>query len=214
MTITREPYKAFAERVDGLILPAPVGSHPALDFCNTEAGWGTPEPGDYLRSYEYVVAWAKGAGLVEHDLSDRIRRRASRNHAEASRALEEARAFRNSLHTVVLKPRPGADWDRVAALVGEAAASAVLKPGAHTATWELPERIGMRLPLLALARSAGELLASDEVASVRPCPGNHCGWLFLDRKGSRRWCTMSTCGNRAKARRFAQRQRSRPGIAH
>jgi predicted RNA-binding Zn ribbon-like protein len=214
MTITREPYKAFAERVDGLILPAPVGGHPALDFCNTEAGWGTPEPGDYLRSYEYVVAWVKGAGLIEHDLSDRIRRRAARNHAEASGALEEARAFRNSLHSVLLKPKPGADWDRVAALVREGAVSAVLKPGAHTAIWELPERIGMRLPLLALARSAGELLTSEEVASVRPCPGNHCGWLFLDRKGSRRWCTMSTCGNRAKARRFAQRQRSRPGIAH
>ena len=131
MTITREPYKAFAERVDGLILPAAVGGHPALDFCNTEAGWGTPEPGDYLRSYEYVVAWAKGAGLVEHDLADRIRRRAARNTAEASRALEEARAFRNSLHTVLLRPRPGADWDRVAALVREGAADAVLKPGAH-----------------------------------------------------------------------------------
>src|SRR5262245_46287251 len=148
MTITREPYKAFAERVDGLILPAPVGGHPALDFCNTEAGWGTPEPGDSLRSYEYVVTWAKGAGLVGHDPADRIRRRAARNTAEASRALEEARAFRNSLHHVLLKPRPGVDWDRVAALVGEGTAAATLKPGVPAATWELPERVGMRLPLL------------------------------------------------------------------
>ena len=162
-----------------------------------------------------MVAWAKGAGLVEHDLSDRIRRRAARNIGRGISGRSRKRAaFRNSLHTVLLKPRPGADWDRVAALVGEGAASAVLKPGAHGAIWELPERIGLRLPLLALARSAGELLTSDEVASVRSCPGNHCGWLFLDRKGSRRWCTMSTCGNRAKARRFAARQRSRPGIAH
>jgi predicted RNA-binding Zn ribbon-like protein len=214
MTITREPYKAFAERVDGLILPAPVGGHPAVDFCNTLAGWGWPDPGDYLRSYEYVVVWAKGAGLVEFDLSDRIRRRAARNHAEASRALEEAQAFRNSLHNVLLQPKPGADWDHVAALVGEGAAAAVLRPGAHGASWELPERIGMRLPLLALARSAGELLTSDDVASVRFCPGNHCGWLFLDRKGHRRWCTMSTCGNRAKARRFAARQKSSPPVGH
>src|SRR5439155_20108005 len=142
--------KAFAERVAGLTLPGPGGGPPALDFCNTEAGLGTPEPGDYLRSYEYVVAWAKGAGLIEHELSDRIRRRAARNHAEASRALEEARAFRNSLHTVLLKPRHGADWYRVAALVGEGTAAAVLEPGARTAIWELPERIGTRLPLLAL----------------------------------------------------------------
>src|SRR5215470_13837617 len=143
MTITREPYKAFAERVDGLILPAAVGGHPALDFCNTQAGWDTPEPGDYLRSYEYVVTWAKGAGLVEHDLADRLRRRAARNTAEASRALEEAQAFRNSLHHVLLRPGPGAHWDRVASLIEEAACAAVLKPGVATATWELPERTGL-----------------------------------------------------------------------
>jgi predicted RNA-binding Zn ribbon-like protein len=30
-----------------------------------------------------------------------------------------------------------------------------------------------------------------------------CGWLFVDesRNGSRRWCSMKDCGNRAKARR-------------
>src|SRR5262249_4090400 len=166
MTITREPYKAFAERVDGLILPAPVGGHPALDFCNTLAGWGWPDPGDYLRSYEYVVTWAKGAGLVEHDLADRIRRRAARDTTEASRALEEAQAFRNSLHHVLLQPKPGAEWDEVASLVQEGTSAGVLKPGARTATWELPERTGLRLPLLALARSAGELLTSDQVAMV------------------------------------------------
>jgi predicted RNA-binding Zn ribbon-like protein len=207
MSIQRVPYKAFAERVDGLVLPRAVSGHPALDFCNTEAGWDTPEPGDYLKSYEYVVAWAKGAGLVEHDVSDRVRSRATRSRTEASRALDESRAFRNSLHGILLAPGPGPDWDRVAALVEEAARAALLKPGRDAGAWELPERIGLRLPLLALARAAGELLTSGDVASVRSCPGNHCGWLFLDRRGSRRWCTMSTCGNRAKARRFTQRHR-------
>ncbi|TAL94280.1 MAG: hypothetical protein EPN73_18145 [Paraburkholderia sp.] len=30
-----------------------------------------------------------------------------------------------------------------------------------------------------------------------------CSWLFLDlsRSRSRRWCSMATCGNRAKAQR-------------
>jgi len=208
MTISRVPYKPFAEKVDGLILPRGVSGHPALDFCNTEAGWGTPEPGDYLRSYEYVVAWAKGAGLVGHDLSDRIRRRAARSAGEASRALDESRAFRNSLHAVLLKPRPGAEWNRVASLVAEGTSAAVLTPGRGAATWELPEGIGMRLPLLALARSAGELLTSDDVRSVRSCPGNHCGWLFLDRSNARkrRWCSMADCGNRNKARNFYRRE--------
>src|ERR671930_579256 len=56
--------------------------------------------------------------------------------------------------------------------------------------------------------SAAELLTSGPLERVRECPGDDtCGWLFLDtsRNGSRRWCDMRTCGNRAKARRYYRR---------
>jgi len=38
------------------------------------------------------------------------------------------------------------------------------------------------------------------VTRVRDCANPHCGVLFLDssRPGTRRWCSMDTCGNRAK----------------
>jgi predicted RNA-binding Zn ribbon-like protein len=60
-----------------------------------------------------------------------------------------------------------------------------------------------------LAHSAAELLASSERARVRLCEGEDCGWLFLDtsRNGARHWCDMKDCGNRAKVRRFRERQR-------
>ena len=37
-----------------------------------------------------------------------------------------------------------------------------------------------------------------------------CFWLFLDttRNRSRQWCSMTSCGNREKARRHYQRQRA------
>lgn len=61
----------------------------------------------------------------------------------------------------------------------------------------------------AIARSAADLLTSDDLARVRRCPGEACGWLFLDtsRNGSRQWCDMRICGNRAKARHFRERAR-------
>jgi predicted RNA-binding Zn ribbon-like protein len=40
---------------------------------------------------------------------------------------------------------------------------------------------------------------------VHTCPS--CGWLFLDPRGRRRWCSMATCGNRAKVRAHAARAR-------
>ena len=62
-------------------------------------------------------------------------------------------------------------------------------------------------------RSAVELLTSDQLDRVKECPGlADCGWLFFDtsKNGSRRWCSMEGCGNRAKGRRHYQRTRAVP----
>ena len=58
-----------------------------------------------------------------------------------------------------------------------------------------------------ITRSAVSLLTSDRLSRVRQCSGESCTWLFLDtsRNGLRRWCDMQACGNRAKVRRFRQR---------
>lgn len=61
--------------------------------------------------------------------------------------------------------------------------------------------------LFPVARAAATLLTSPDLARARKCAGDGCGWLFIDksRNQSRRWCDMSDCGNRAKARRHYQR---------
>jgi predicted RNA-binding Zn ribbon-like protein len=58
----------------------------------------------------------------------------------------------------------------------------------------------------ATALSALSLLAPDKVERIRICA--NCGWLFLDRSrnGSRRWCDMTVCGNRQKAKRHYNRR--------
>ena len=45
---------------------------------------------------------------------------------------------------------------------------------------------------------------------VRKCANPECVLWFLDtsKNGSRRWCSMEACGNRAKVGRFNQRQRT------
>jgi len=45
---------------------------------------------------------------------------------------------------------------------------------------------------------------------VKACPGSGCAWVFVDRSrnGSRRWCDMAECGNRAKGAAFRARTRS------
>ena len=47
---------------------------------------------------------------------------------------------------------------------------------------------------------------------LKVCPADDCQWAFYDRSRnrSRTWCEMEDCGNRAKARAYRERQRSRP----
>jgi predicted RNA-binding Zn ribbon-like protein len=50
--------------------------------------------------------------------------------------------------------------------------------------------------------SAADLLTRAD-RRVRRCANEACLWLFIDesKAGTRRWCDMSSCGNRAKSRR-------------
>jgi predicted RNA-binding Zn ribbon-like protein len=61
-----------------------------------------------------------------------------------------------------------------------------------------------------IVESAADSLTTGELARVRRCGDPRCTRVFLDatRNGSRRWCDMSTCGNRAKAARFRARDRT------
>ena len=56
----------------------------------------------------------------------------------------------------------------------------------------------------AIGQSAIDLLTdADELEMIRECPGEDCGYLFRDTsRGRRRWCSMKTCGNQAKAARY------------
>ena len=65
----------------------------------------------------------------------------------------------------------------------------------------------------ALARIADPLvreLADGHPDRIRVCASDTCRWVFYDgsRSGRRRWCDMTTCGNRAKAARHRAKSKT------
>lgn len=66
-------------------------------------------------------------------------------------------------------------------------------------------------PLLDVIATSALILLTDpqEMKRIKLCPGDDCGWLFLDetKNARRRWCMMETCGNRAKAARHYAKRR-------
>jgi predicted RNA-binding Zn ribbon-like protein len=196
--------------VRDLRLPICVGGHPALDFCNTRAGWGEPRESyrEWLESYDQFAYWAWHAGLIGEDDAVRLRQSAGRAASRAKAVLTEARRLRTVLYSAALNPEDTHALSVVTGYTRKAALQARLRP-ARVPRWEIPAAAGLELPLLVVARAAGELLTSENVVFVKACPGHGCGWLFLDRTGRRRWCSMSACGNRAKVAAYARRQRGR-----
>jgi len=65
----------------------------------------------------------------------------------------------------------------------------------------------------ALGRLVAALYAAmqdEDWQRLKLCGSQTCRWAFYDRSRnhSSRWCTMASCGNRAKARRFRRKQRA------
>ncbi|MEV0732486.1 CGNR zinc finger domain-containing protein [Polymorphospora sp. NPDC050346] len=211
--------------VDGYPMPVLLGGHPALDFCNTWAGWDTPPTPDqpptpdapptpdrpdqdWLGDFDRLAVWAGHAGLLSPDTVRRLRDAGHLDPAGARQAVDDARRLRSALHDVLLDPTDEAAFRHVAAQARRAAGHAVLENGPDgVARWTLPADTGPALPVLAAARAGADLLSTPERTRIRACPGEMCGWLFLDPRGRRRWCSMAACGNRAKVRAYASRHR-------
>jgi predicted RNA-binding Zn ribbon-like protein len=198
----------YYEVVEGIRLPARLGGHPALDFCNTWAGWDGQDAGDYLKDYHHLTLWAGSRGLLTPEHVASLGSLSARRVRAAAAVLDRARGFRADLYRVLRDGAVARAWDSVAGEIHTAASAIRLRPAGQAIGWEIGSQTGLTAPLLAAAWSAGELLTSPDRSLVRACPGPGCGWLFLDRSGRRRWCTMATCGNREKARRFAARHRT------
>jgi predicted RNA-binding Zn ribbon-like protein len=189
--------------VDGVPIPDAVGNHPALDFCNTRAGWGTAAPKEYLTQPSVLVLWARETGLVT--LADVARH----GDADPDAVLDRALRLRESLYVCALRSGARSDWELVSAEATRARSAAVLTPGGaeEPACWRVDPALGpVEAALVAVAAAAEDLLTSRLSTVVTACPGEGCGWLFADPRRRRRWCSMAACGNRAKARRYAERR--------
>ena len=62
----------------------------------------------------------------------------------------------------------------------------------------------LALPLTRSLLAITNLLSFQSKGKIRQCEGDPCGGYFLDqsRAKPRRWCSMDSCGNRAKVKRF------------
>lgn len=189
-----------------------------LDFSNTVATH-PPTPDAVqdppLLAYPDLLEWVRQAGLL--DDHSRLRLAAlARDWPVAARAVfDRAVVLREGIYRLCLAClEPGSapaprDTALLEGLLPEAVAHSRLRSAARVYEWVWEGMdANLEAPLWPIAISAVRLLASADAARVQRCASDRCDWLFIDtsRNHSRRWCSMSGCGNRAKARRhYAKR---------
>ncbi|MFW6691868.1 BTAD domain-containing putative transcriptional regulator [Streptomyces sp. MAR4 CNX-425] len=194
---------AYAVRIEHVRLPLHTSGNPALEFCNTWAGWGGGfrTGAEWLTGYRALAVWAGHLALVEDWLVTRLLKQAEQRPADARAALTEARELRTAVHDCLVDPADRRAFAHVARTAEDAARAAefVLDEDG-LGRWRLRAAAGLRLPVLAVARSAADLLGDPQRFTVTACPSPDCGWLFLDAPGRRRWCSLGTCAVREGAR--------------
>jgi predicted RNA-binding Zn ribbon-like protein len=206
--------------VSGQLVPDAVSGHVALELANTRAGWGSATPREYLVSYDALAVWAGDVGLLTAYETREVRRLGREQRDDAGRVVVETIAVRESWYALATACQRGVDLlRRDLDAVGSAAARAatVSRLVVHADGRVLPDggsvrASGVRLPLDRAAAVAAQMLATGDVVDAAACAGRGCGWLFFDPAHRRHWCIMAVCGNRAKARAFAERQRAAAGL--
>ena len=187
-----------------------------LDFANT-VGDRPRLHKEKLTEYADLLRWAEQAGVLGPSDRQELERKAARREERSRRAFHHAVELREAIYrtfsALAAGDRPGA-----AQLAPLNAALLESLPHLRLESTESGYQWGwsglgesLDTPLWPVIRSAAELLTSPEIAQIRECASETCSWLFIDRSRTkrRRWCDMSTCGNRAKARRHYQRLKSR-----
>jgi predicted RNA-binding Zn ribbon-like protein len=193
-----------------------VGGDLCLDFTNTVGGKRGVIARENLHVYRDFLSWSQQAGVVDSLRAERLARLAAERPEEASEVLKRAVELREAIYRIfaaIVERSAPADAD-LARLNSELApALCRLQVGAaeHGFDWQwADDELRLEHPLGLVARAAAELLTNrEDLAHVRRCEGDTCGWLFLDssKNHSRRWCDMRDCGNRAKVRRHRLKQK-------
>ena len=173
------------------------GGHRTIDLTATLQGRLRDTPRELLNTPDDLVRWLAAAGLgCAPD--------ATGKDVETARTLREA-IFALAGHHDGDASAARATLNRLAAGVP---AVPVLQDNARLSLTGNAEAL-----LVTLAREAVQLLGGREASRIRQCQSLTCTIFFVDnsRKGDRRWCSMSACGNKAKVAEF--RQRRNPGAA-
>jgi predicted RNA-binding Zn ribbon-like protein len=188
-----------------------------LEFVNTVAWRQADVPEDRLPSPPALLDWYSGTATLDACVTARLRTSWEERPQDARTAYRQALALREAIYQafrsrIYSEPLPEAALRTLNRALADAPPRTRLVPSGDGLAWSLGAAapVSPSVLLAPIAWSAADLLTGPRLHRVRQCADERgCGWLFLDesRAGTRRWCSMGDCGNRAKAHRHYMRSK-------
>ena len=202
----------MSEQCDQLFLF--IGNHLCLDFINTRVVQ-EGRPVDFLNRFGDFMSWLVQAKVIDSaKAKDRVEAWGCMPEAETTFA--RARDFRDTIHHMVQRivenrSVPHAAVSEINTLLRNQAGHGELKraKGGFEKRFQVDFKEPIHL-LGPLAESACDLLAYGDLSLVKKCENPACVLFFYDttKNHSRRWCSMSACGNRMKVAAHYRRLRA------
>ncbi len=191
-----------------------IANDALLDFVNTEITSRTGEPLDLLTSFSDYLGWLVEARLIPPSKRNEVAT-LWRDERENAQILDKVRSFRRNLRSMVTDLVEGRQissphLDEINYFLAFNAGGDQIVRG--KSGLERSRQYGFKAPvhfMAPLADAAMRLLTECDPRLIRVCENPDCVLVFYDTSKSRhrRWCSMKTCGNRAKAAKFYRRHR-------
>jgi predicted RNA-binding Zn ribbon-like protein len=211
------PSDASTPETAAIDLTAAPREATCLDYANTRMYRGGAAPVEQLGGWAELLDWIGGAALLSADAAAELRGWTTAHPEQAASLFAEAIALRELVYRVfsaVASGKPVAEGDLAGLNLAltEAPPRARLARLAGAYAWRIEHaRLSAPALLAPILWSAADLLVQAPHRRIRQCANPECLWLFIDasKNGTRRWCDMTACGNRAKARRHYLRSKQR-----
>jgi predicted RNA-binding Zn ribbon-like protein len=189
-----------------------VGGRTAMDFANSARRFG--KEGEGLEQLEELLSFLKSLGHLHEDEASDYHMFLFQNRDRCNELMKRLRELRAKFIGVLVQMADGWPVDPsfvsdvnerlagfttrleiVSADEGYAVKTVLVEEG--------PERL-----IYPILKDIAEFMASDQLTKVRKCASDSCDLFFINqsRNGRRRWCSMSTCGNRAKVNAYLKRK--------
>lgn len=188
-----------------------IADNLSLDFLNTQIA-DDGKPKDLLNNFEDFIEWSESVKLITAVQSEQLVQHWAKQ-SETKNFFAEVKEFRRALREMVegiikIKGVKPSTIKMINTVLNEGYGyHELVKTEAgfekrFRANFEKPQQL-----LIPIAESAADLIAFGNPKNIRKCEGRTCILYFYDttKNHGRRWCSMTACGNRAKAAAFYKR---------